>query len=218
MTKRTVKAIIFDMDGVILDSEPFHKRAREIMFQKYSIVPDENFPEAVGRSSVEFWQAVIDLKGMNNDAVKLTREQFDLVEQQIRENHTPASDGLRDVLVWAKEKGVKIALASASDDILVTNSLKLTGVYDYFDHLVTSSDITKVKPDPESYLKAMQKAGVTADEAVAVEDSKSGVQSAKSAGLYCFGYSNPTSGGQDISRADIIIDNIGKVLEYIDAK
>lgn len=212
MNKENLKIIIFDMDGVILDSEPLHENARQMMFRNFGIVPDENFPNPVGKSSSGFWRTVSGLCGLEQDAYALEAEQYRLVAVQIEENHVPTSDGLMEILSWAKENGVKIGLASSSTRVLVDNTLNLLGIRECFDFTVSGDEVIQKKPAPYPYLKVLEMSGFAPEEAVAVEDSNSGVQAAKNAGIFCYGYDNPTSGDQDLSNSDQIIKSLREIL------
>ena len=200
------------MDGVILDSEPLHENARQMMYRSFHIVPDENFPNPVGKSSSGFWRTVSELCGLKEDAYALEAEQYRLVAVQIEENQVPPSDGLMDILKWAKEHDVKIGLASSSTRTLVDDALNLLGIREYFDYTVSGDEVIKKKPAPYPYLKVLEMSGFAAEEAVAVEDSNSGVQAAKNAGIFCYGYDNPTSGDQDLSNSDQVIKNLREIL------
>lgn len=212
MGKQDAKLIIFDMDGVILDSEPLHENARQMMFRKYGIVPDDKMPEAVGKSSSGFWRKVIEIYHIEGEPYALEKEQYHLVAKQIEENHVKPSDGLTELLASAEEKEMKIALASSSTRILVDDSLRLLGIADAFDVTVSGDEIPKKKPAPDVYLKVLELTGVKAEDAVAVEDSKAGIEAAKAAGIFCYGYDNPTSGEQDISKADQKIDSLREII------
>lgn len=212
---KDLKIIIFDMDGVVLDSEPLHENARQIMFKELGIVPDETFPEAVGKSSAGFWRQIIELCKIEGEPYALEARQYALVAQQIEENHVQPSVGFLDIVNWAKENGVKVGLASSSTRILVNDSLRLLGVKDYFDYTVSGNEIAKKKPAPDSYLKVLELAGFKPENAIAIEDSSSGVAAAKNAEIFCFGYHNVTSGEQDLSKADKIIDSLTEIMDWI---
>lgn len=213
---KNLKIIIFDMDGVVLDSEPLHENARQMMFKELGIVPDETFPEAVGKSSAGFWQEIIDLCKIEGDAFAMEARQYALVAQQIEDNHVKPSKGFGKIVEWAKEHGVKVGLASTSTRILIEDSLRLLGVRDAFDYTVSGNEIAKKKPAPDSYLKVLELSGIGAEEAIAIEDSTPGVAAAKNAGIFCFGYHNVTSGEQDLSRADKIVDSLLEIRKWLE--
>ena len=151
MGKQDARLIIFDMDGVILDSEPLHENARQMMFKKYGIIPDEKMPEAVGKSSSGFWRKVIEIYQIEGEPYALEKEQYHLVAKQIEENDVKPSDGLVELIMDAKEKGMGIALASSSTRILVDDSLRLLGIAEQFDVTVSGDEIPKKKPAPDVY-------------------------------------------------------------------
>ena len=211
MSTETKKLLIFDMDGVVLDSEPLHENARQRMFRELGITPDDRLPAPVGKSASGFWRNVLEICGMEGDPYGLERRQYALVAQQIEEHHLRPSDGFEEVVQEAKRAGMKIALASSSTRVLVDDALRLLGVRDYFDVTVSGDEIARKKPAPDVYLRVLELTGTAARDALAVEDSQAGVASAQEAGIYCYGYSNPTSGEQDISAADRVILSLRQI-------
>lgn len=208
-----LKAIIFDMDGVILNSEPLHEEARRIMYEKYGISPNDTFPSPVGNSACGFWNQIILQCGINADAHELEIEQYELVLKQIKENKILASNGLLEVIHWAKSENMLLAVASSSSRRLVDATLQLLGIYDYFDCIVSGDEVKQKKPAPDIYLKVLDLLGCTANEAIAIEDSASGTIASKQAGIFCYGYFNPTSGKQDLSHAGEVIDRLQQVIQ-----
>lgn len=200
------------MDGVILDSEPLHEIARQTMFRNFGIVPDESFPSPVGNSSSGFWRQIIAICGIKGDPYDLEAQQYHLVARQIEENHIPPSDGLREVLDWAKTHDIKVGLASSSTRVLVDDALRILGIQGYFDYTVSGDEIPKKKPEPDVYLRVLEMAGIPAEQAVAVEDSRTGVEAANRAGIFCYGYQNPTSGEQDLTHAGKKIVNLREII------
>ena len=213
MDTKDISLIIFDMDGVVLNSEPFHEIARQAMFRRLGIIEEEDFPEPVGTSASGYWRKVLARVGQTGDPVALQQEQYQRVEDQIRENHLGPSDGLLDVFEWAREKGMKIGLASSSTQPLVDHTLDLVGVRKYFDYIVAGDQVHHKKPDPEIYRKVMEQAGKKPEETIAVEDTAAGIASARGAGIFCFGYENETSGPQDLSGASRKIRNLREIME-----
>ena len=145
MNKENIKLIIFDMDGVILDSEPLHENARQMMFAKYGIVKDDSFPNPVGNSSSGFWRTVISKCGLDLEPYAMEAEQYRLVAMQIEEKDIPPSYGLIEVLEWARKEGLEIGLASSSTRVLVDDALRLLGIKEYFDYTVSGNEVNKKK-------------------------------------------------------------------------
>lgn len=212
MADDRLKLLIFDMDGVILDSEPLHENARQMMFQRFGIVPDDTFPDPVGNSSSGFWRQVIEKCGIEGDPLDLEKEQYRLVAQQIEENQIPPSEGLKELLIWAKDHEIRVGLASSSTRVLVDDALRLLEIGRYFDYTVSGDEVPAKKPAPDVYQKVLGMAGIPAGNAAAVEDTHTGMLAAKNAGIFCFGYRNMTSGAQDMSAADRIIDKLGEIM------
>ncbi len=215
MDKSNIKLLIFDMDGVILDSEPLHENARQMMFQRFGIVPDETFPDPVGNSSSGFWREVIKKCGIEGEPYALEKEQYRLVAKQVEENHIPPSEGLPKLLMWAKRNDVKVGLASSSTRVLVDDALRLLNISEYFDYTVSGDEVAVKKPAPDVYLKVLEMAGILSENAIAVEDTHTGVTAAKNAGIFCYGYKNTTSGPQDLASADAIIQNLVEIIDNL---
>lgn len=203
--------IIFDMDGVLLDSEPLHENARQKMFREFGIKPGDDLPDPVGKSSSGFWRIIMEKYGIQGDPYQLEKEQYRLVAEQIEQNQVQPSDGLLDLIHAAREKGIKIGLASSSTRILVDDTLRLLGIEAFFDCTVSGDEVEAKKPRPDVYLKVLELSDCAPKEACAVEDSHAGIVSAQGAGIFCYGYRNDTSGGQDISGADQIIENLREI-------
>lgn len=209
------KMIIFDMDGVVLDSEPLHEIARQMMYEKYGITPDDSFPDPVGKSARGFWQIVGEKYNRTWNNYEMEEEQFRLVAEQVENHDVPPTKGLIHVIEWAKERGIKIGLASSSARTLVGRVLAALDIEEYFDVVVSGDEVESKKPAPDVYEKVLRLAGFTPKEAVAVEDSTTGVGAAKNAGVYCYGYRNETSGEQDLSGADEVLENLTELTDKI---
>ena len=214
MDKKDIRLIIFDMDGVVLNSEPLHEIARQAMYRNMGIVKTENFPEPVGTSALGFWREVLEQFGLSGDPLALQQEQYQRVEDQIRENSVGPSEGLVDVMTWAHGHGIRIGLASSSTQPMVDHVLELLHVKDLFDYVVTGDQVTRRKPDPEIYCRVMELAGEKPEAVVAVEDTAPGIAAARAAGIFCFGYDNETSGPQDLSGASRVIRHLREVMDW----
>jgi HAD superfamily hydrolase (TIGR01509 family) len=214
---KNLRLLIFDMDGVVLNSEPLHEEARQSMFRKYHIVQGKDFPKAVGFSASGFWRRVIEQQGIDADPMDLQAEQYAQVEEQIRKLGIRPIDGAIQAFDWAKQHGLKLAIASSSTQPLVDHALELIGVKDYFDIILSGDDVHHKKPDSEIYQRVLELAGISPEDAIAVEDTSSGVVAAQGAGLYCFGFHNPGSGNQDLSHADKVIESLRELTGCFDA-
>jgi len=203
-----IKAVIFDLDGVIFDSEVLHKKAWEKVFGNYHIIVEQKYYlEGIGISDVDF------LKKLKNE--KKIPENFG-IEQLISEK--------REKLLEISENGAKIlpgmdkfikqlhqhyilAVASNSDKRFINNLLKKAGLTEYFSVILGFQDISQPKPSPEIYLKCSEKLNIPTFFCAVIEDSPAGIKAAKAAGMKCIAIASMLP-EHFLSEADLIIKNI----------
>ncbi len=179
-----IKGIIFDMDGLIFDSERVVQRAWTEIGEEYGYrgMGDQIY-HTVGfnrqRREVYF-KSVYGQDFPHDLFVDKTREIFSRI---VETEGLPMKAGAEEVLKLAKEKGLHIGLATSSSSDYAIHELTTAGIYEYFDGFVFGNMVTKSKPDPEIYLKACEAVGIKACEGLALEDAPSGVESASRAGL-----------------------------------
>ena len=179
-----IKGIIFDMDGLIFDSERVVQRAwSEIGEQAgYPDMGDQIY-HTVGfnrRRREEYFKSVYGQDFPHDLFVDKTTEIFTRI---VDSEGLPMKAGAKEVLSLAREKRLRIGLATSSSSDYAKEELTRAGIYEYFDGFVFGNMVTKSKPDPEIYLKACQVVGIKTEEALALEDAPSGVESASRAGL-----------------------------------
>ena len=145
----------------------------------------------------------------------LLNQQYTYLLEEMDARNVPVSEGLVDLLQECKEKGMLLGVASSSNRVLVDGTLKHLGIGSYFDVTVAGDEIPEKKPNPAVYLKAIEKVGVRPEEALAIEDSETGLLAASRAGIPAVGYRNPTSGNQDLSNSIGIVDRLAEVGKYL---
>ncbi len=206
-----IKLVIFDMDGVIMDSEPMHTASENRIFSELLGGSDYRAKDRVGNSAREnYLKAMAHLGIPETESVNgeiIERLHFTYTREGVVASGMEVTAGLLDALDSMAAAGVRFAVASSSVDYYVYPLLEHFGIRGRFSVVVTGSDVARIKPDPEIYLKTLELAGVSPEEAAVVEDSRAGVRAAKSAGIKTVvGYANPTSGAQDLSMADRVIE------------
>lgn len=180
------QAVVFDMDGVIFDSEAKVVECWQVVADKYGIPDIEDACRhclGINRDATRAYMLEAYGQDFPYDAYK--REMSDLFHKRYGDGRLPVKAGVREILSWIKEHGIKIALASSTRRAIVEAELKAAGLYDYFDKVICGDMVEKSKPAPDIFLKACNELGVRPCDAYAIEDSYNGVRSAQSAGLKC---------------------------------
>jgi HAD superfamily hydrolase (TIGR01509 family) len=137
-------------------------------------------------------------------------EKEEIMFRLLKENTRPTK-GIIELLHELKRRNIRLAVASSSDRRLIDYILERLNVKTLFDSIMGAEDVACSKPNPEIFLKSAERLGVKPSECLVVEDAALGVEAAKRAGMKCVGYRNPNSGNQDLSRADIAIDDFSKL-------
>jgi beta-phosphoglucomutase family hydrolase len=204
-----LKAIIFDMDGVLIDSEPGHKEVEKTLFKNLGIeVPDEEHNQYIGTTSYYMWEKIKSKYNLGQEIEALVSENRSSYLSYLTSCETiEPIYGVKELIKSIHENNIELAVASSSPINVIETIIKLFKLEKYFDVLVTGDDVLKSKPFPDIFLLAAEKLGVKPEDCVVFEDSTHGVIAAKKAGMKCVGYKNLHSGNQDLTPSDLIIDN-----------
>ncbi len=208
MEQSTKYAVIFDMDGVLVDSEPYHMEAERKVFKYLGIEVSEKLHHSfVGILSRNMWRQIIEKFNLDHapsELVKLQRRYYEDTLNSI-ENIEPI-EGILELLKILVQHNFKLAVASSSPYSQIKYYLDRFGFRQYFTVITSGQDVERGKPDPEIFVITAEKLGVPKDKCVVIEDSKNGIESAVKAGMKCIGFRNPSSGNQNLSRANFIIE------------
>ena len=210
-----LKAVIFDMDGVLVDSEPLHYEVNKItMMEKFGIDLDyEYYKQYIGSTVMAMWKKII--KDFSIERYT-SEELFDLSEEVkerlVDEKGYPEVPGVVDFVKSISGK-YKLAVASSSALVNIEKNVTKLGIKDDFSSLVTGLSVANPKPSPDIFLKAAELLGVEPSECIVVEDSCNGTRAAKAAGMACIGFINPGSGDQDLSAADYLFESFDNIDE-----
>lgn len=205
--------IIFDMDGVLLDSEPMHQEIIYETFQLEGIPFDKAYIQTLtGMSAFPMWEKVKHDAQRSESVEELIKFHRDYFFKRLPEVKVPLVPHVKDVLEKFKNEGKHLSLASSSGRKLIDIFTQQTNIAHYFEVIMSGDDVQYSKPNPEIFLKVAQWYGLSATQFTVIEDSTNGVKAAKSAGMQCVGFQNPLSGGQDLSQADLLIHSMQELL------
>lgn len=213
------KFVVFDMDGVLADTEPLHCESCRALLEKLHLDVAAILPKAYARSKREFWAEVIRENGLLYTADELTRSEFGLLIEIVKKSGLRPTAGLCETLQKLRGTGFTLAVASSSDRVYVRAVLEVTGLKKYFTAVACGNDVPAAKPAPDVYLRALELCGAKAEQAIAVEDSDTGIAAAKAAGLYCIGYDavSDEKFRQKFTFADAVVHDMREVLLLIAA-
>ncbi len=210
--EKSMKAVIFDMDGVLVDSQPYHFKADIETMAQYGVIKDQKFYEAyAGTLTADRMRMLKEMFCLDVPVEEMTakREQM-ILDIMAREDIVPVS-GIPEFLKGIKERKLVTAVASSSDYKLIDLILDRLKIAEYFDSITSGSDVKRGKPSPDVFLLAAERINMKPEECLVVEDSENGVKAAKAAGMKALGYINPTSGNQCLDMADFITDDFKKI-------
>lgn len=179
-----MEAVVFDMDGIIFDSENLWLRCWAILEKEYGLKDTrEAVLRCTGTTKAVTREIMMDYYGEGFDYEKFAGLSSELFHKIEKEEGLPLKPGVFELLDWLKEKKIKLALASSTRIVVVEDQLKTAGLYDYFDVVIGGDMLEKSKPEPDIYILACEKLGVKTKESYAIEDSFNGIRSAYSAGM-----------------------------------
>ena len=207
-------AIIFDMDGVIVDSEPLHQKAFEDLFAELGRKHDHGvvFSEHIGLSDGSTLRAFLQKTGLKHDLADLNKRKMNYFLRYLRE-HRPIFKELHE-LIPTLAKRYKLGVATSSPHHVVDVVMEISGLRPHFTALVAREDIRFPKPDPEIYFTTARKLGIRPSTCCVIEDSTHGVQAAKMAGMTCIGLTTSLTPEQ-LSRADLVARNYDDVRKLL---
>lgn len=222
----TYKALLLDLDGLIVDSEPLHQRAYNLALLVKGIAFQFNVIEygksCVGRSVAELAHILTTTYPQLGSTEDFIRDRERIYEALIRDpDNLQPMPGLLQLLSAAAKLGLKLGVASSSSRAQVQTIL--TGMVDndgdplatHFASIVTGSDVQHKKPAPDIYVKACQQLGLAKEQCVAVEDSKTGIESARAAGIFTIAIPNRFTAHQDLSSANLVLNRLDEVLTML---
>jgi HAD superfamily hydrolase (TIGR01509 family) len=205
-----IKTVIFDMDGVLVDTEPLHRDAFFQHFAELGItLTDEKYATFLGSSTRNMYQQFKQEFDLTEDVETLMSRKREFFGKAFDEStDLELLPGARELVLDLHRAGMPLQLASSASKETIHRVFKRFELYPYFDNLVSGEDFPQSKPNPALFLHAAKLAGKPPHECLIIEDSANGVTAAKAAGMYCIGFSSPHSSGQDLHHADQVVPDL----------
>lgn len=212
MMKNT-KAVLFDMDGVMIDSEPLFAYVKARRLAALGLPHMCSPTTACGASLYAYWSALIEQFHLPYTASELADAVFREVLDLVQERNIPESPNLSKLLKHLCDNGIQIACGSASSREYVEGVLDHLHINNYFSALVCGDEIARPKPYPDTYLKAAQKLNVFPGDCIVIEDSHIGSLAAQRAGMRCIGYKgNQTATNTDFSACYKVVTDLADIM------
>ena len=207
-----MKAVIFDMDGVIIDSEPIHFEVDMQTMREFGVnISKDELNKYVGTTNEYMLNDLINKYKIQKSIKEILEYKMELTIRRIKETKINAISGIPELLISLKHNNIKTAIGSSSPKELIITVIEKFQLGKYFDCIVSGDEVKEGKPKPDIYLEVSKRIGVNPEECIVIEDSRNGVLAAKNAGMKCFGFRNVNSGNQDLSKADIIVYSIRNI-------
>lgn len=172
---------IFDMDGLLFDTERLYRDSWVILAEQFGLRPDPQFPKAVCGSNGDTMRAIIHTYYPTVDADAFMHACLNRVHH-ILQTSVPEKPGVREILDYMRANGVKVAVASSSPLAQIEHNLRLTGIRDRFDALVSGDEVVHGKPAPDIFLMAAERIGCAPEDCYVLEDGANGIRAGAAAG------------------------------------
>jgi len=200
--------VLFDMDGVLVNSEPLHMEVERAIFRELGLdIPLEEHHRFIGMVPLKIWTLLRERYGLEEAPATLKQREQARKYELFRQREVPLVPGVRRLLSTFRKRGYPLALASSSPRQIIELFTGKTGTRAFFEFLLSGEEVAKGKPAPDIFLESARRLGADPAVCCVIEDSGNGVRAAKAAGMACIGFQNPSSGEQDLTPADLIVDS-----------
>ncbi|WP_396147768.1 HAD family hydrolase [Flavobacterium sp.] len=208
-----IKTVIFDMDGVIVDTEPVHHYAYNEHFKKLNIeITPEIYASFTGNSTKNIFEKLKAHFNLEQDVQTLVETKRNLFNDAFdKKEDLYLLDGVEDLIKELHQNGMQLVLASSSAKVTINRIFNRFGLHQYFTHIVSGEDFPKSKPHPAIFEHAAFLSETPRENCIVIEDSTNGILASKAAGIYCIGYDSVNSKMQDYSKADEVISHFSEL-------
>jgi beta-phosphoglucomutase-like phosphatase (HAD superfamily) len=214
---KDITCVIFDMDGVIIDSELLHKKAYYETFISLGLeVSEELYTTLTGSSTINAFQRLTAHFNLDEDPNTLVLQKRKRYVNFFENDPTlHLVNGVEDIIKYFYDKGITLILASSSAMVNIDRVFNRFDLNQYFTAKISGADLTESKPHPEIFEKAAVLGNTPRENCIVIEDSDNGVKAANDAGIFVFGYKNPMVADQTLENADTIITDFSELKKYI---
>ena len=213
---KNIQCVIFDMDGVIIDSELLHKKAYYETFISLGLdVSEELYKTLTGSSTINAFQRLISHFELDEDPNKLVLQKRERYVNFFENDPTlHLVKGVEDIIQYFYEKELTLILASSSAMVNIDRVFNRFDLNKYFTAKISGADLKESKPHPEIFIKAAVLGNTAKENCIVIEDSDNGVKAANDAGIFVFGYKNPLAADQTLENADRVITDFSELKKY----
>ena len=200
------------MDGVIIDSEPTHQKLEYEMFAELGLhISEEEQRTFVGTSSIDMWTRIKQNHGLEKTPQELLIYGREKYWQALDNDRVPLVTGAKELIEVLFQNKFIIQVASSATRPTVDRVIEHFRLSHWIAHRIGGNEVKKSKPDPEIFMKAARQSDSAPHRCVVIEDSANGITAAKEAGMFTIGYQNPGTGDQDLTRADLVVDDLSRI-------
>ena len=209
-----LKAIIFDMDGVLVNSEPLHRKAYFNMFEEFNLnVSNRLYESFTGKSTSTICKELCEIFNLSISHEKLMfskRKHFKTIFDNDPEFQM--IDGALSLIKNYFYHNLTLIVASSASMTNINRIFKKFDLDKFFKAKISGADLKESKPNPEIFIKAAKLSGFSKSECIVVEDSTNGIIAAKSAEIFCIGFNSPNSKNQNYKEADLITNDLNEIM------
>jgi HAD superfamily hydrolase (TIGR01509 family) len=208
-----LKAILFDMDGVIVDTEPLHHKAYFGMFDTLNIeVSEAHYQTFTGQSTINVCRSLCHHFKLSNNPEDLVQVKRNIFKDLFKNDpNLQLLDGVLNLIKEYHENGLTLVLASSASMGTINSVFTRFDLDKYFIAKLSGADLKESKPHPEIFLKAAEISGYDKKHCLVIEDSTNGIKAANAADIFCVGYKSIHSKNQDYSKANLVINNFEEI-------